>query len=93
MSAVVWQRMLRILGDINNIPDPSMYHLAFKTLLNVWRHLVEVRRRGGGGTKRGKGRREREVRGREGEVEWTSEEKREGGREGEEMGKGDRKMV
>lgn len=51
VSAVVWQRMLRILGDINKIPDPSMHYEAFQTLLCVWKHLLEVRERGRGNWK------------------------------------------
>ena len=43
-GAVVWQRIVKILGDINKIPDTNMHLLAFDTLLSVWRHLVEVRR-------------------------------------------------
>ena len=43
-GAVVWQRIVKILGDINKIPDTDMHLLAFDTLLSVWRHLVEVRR-------------------------------------------------
>lgn len=38
--------MLRVLGDINKIRDPSMHYEAFQTLLCVWKHLVEVRVRG-----------------------------------------------
>ena len=61
MTAVVWQRMLRILGDVNAISDASIHHLAFKTLLSVWRHLGEVRwgKEGGKeerGRERGRGR-------------------------------------
>lgn len=41
----MWQRIVKILGDINRIPDPDMHFFAFQTLLIVWRRLVEVRRR------------------------------------------------
>ena len=86
ISAVVWQRMLKILGDVNSIPDAAMHHLAFQTLLNVWRRLVEVREReregggeevGGKDRRRGKGRERRKEGKREGE----------GGREREGEGK------
>ena len=73
MSAVVWQRILRILGDVNKISDPAMHHLAFQTLLNVWRRLVEVSREGERG-REGKGRRER--------GEWWRKRGREGGTRG-----------
>ena len=56
VGAVVWQRMLKILGDVNAVSDPAMHHLAFQTLLTMWRRLVEVSWRGGG--IEGEGRRE-----------------------------------
>ena len=52
VSAVVWQRMLKILGDVNAISDPAIHHLAFLKLLGIWRLLEEVRR-GGRGEKGG----------------------------------------
>ena len=44
VGAVVWQRIVKVLGDINKIPEPAMHHLAFQTLLSVWRRLEEVSR-------------------------------------------------
>ena len=55
VSAVVWQRMLKILGDVNAISDPAIHHLAFLKLLGIWRLLEEVRRGGEGGGGRGEG--------------------------------------
>ena len=55
VSAVVWQRMLKILGDVNAISDPAIHHLAFLKLLGIWRLLEEVRRGGMGGGGRGVG--------------------------------------
>ena len=100
ISAVVWQRMLKILGDVNSIPDAAMHHLAFQTLLNVWRRLVEVRERereGGGGGRKWEGRTEggekgeregRRERGKEREGEKEREKERGKTATREEVGKG-----
>ena len=38
----VWVRMLRSLGDINNIKDPRIHARAMKCLEEVWVFLQEV---------------------------------------------------
>ena len=45
LAAVVWQRMLKILGDINKIADPLLHVEAMSCLQSIWRSLFDV---GGG---------------------------------------------
>ena len=46
-AAVVWQRMLCILGDVNSIENPVIHYHVMKGLSEVWKMLLEV---GGVGT-------------------------------------------
>ena len=41
-AAVVWQRMLCILGDVNSIERPVIHHDAMKGLWEVWKMLKDV---------------------------------------------------
>lgn len=41
-TAVVWQRMLCALGDINSIENPVIHQLAMRGLWEVWKMLKEV---------------------------------------------------
>ena len=43
VAALVWQRMLKILGDINDISQPDMHAEALKCLMETWRSLADVR--------------------------------------------------
>ncbi len=40
--ALIWQRMLKVLGDINKIQDPGIHSEAMGCLENTWRSLVDV---------------------------------------------------
>ncbi len=42
VAATVWQRMLKIVGDINNIRPPAMHHEAMLCLQRTWKQLIEV---------------------------------------------------
>lgn len=42
VAAVVWYRMLRILGDINAIQDPSIHADAIACLQDIWKALSSV---------------------------------------------------
>ncbi len=41
-AALIWQRMLKVLGDINKIEDPDIHSEAMGCLENTWRSLVDV---------------------------------------------------
>ena len=42
VTAIVWQRMLKILGNINKISVPAMHAEAMQCLQKTWKTLVEV---------------------------------------------------
>ena len=42
LAAVVWQRMLKILGDINKIADPLLHVEAMSCLQSIWKSLFDV---------------------------------------------------
>ena len=41
-AAIVWQRMLKILGDVNEIHDPDIHSEAMNCLEDTWKSLVSV---------------------------------------------------
>lgn len=41
-AAVVWQRVLKVLGDVNKIQDPAIHAEAMGCLDNTWQSLVAV---------------------------------------------------
>ena len=41
-AAVVWQRMLCVLGDVNSIKNPVIHQLVMGGLFEVWKMLKEV---------------------------------------------------
>ena len=41
-AAIVWQRMLKILGDVNEIHDPDIHSNAMSCLEETWKALVSV---------------------------------------------------
>ena len=42
VAAIVWQRMLKILGDINEIHSPDIHSEAMTCLQDIWKALVDV---------------------------------------------------
>jgi hypothetical protein len=42
VAAVIWCRMLRILGDINDIQDPDIHAEAVDCLQEIWKALYKV---------------------------------------------------
>ena len=42
MAAIVWLRMLKILGNVNCIQDPSIYAEAMGGLQDIWNALYAV---------------------------------------------------
>ncbi|XP_056402899.1 ral GTPase-activating protein subunit alpha-1 isoform X3 [Hyla sarda] len=43
VSAVLWRRMLGILGDVNNISNPEIHAQVFDYLCELWQNLVKIR--------------------------------------------------
>ena len=41
-AAVVWQRMLRMLGDVNKISQPAIHALTMSYVRDIWKTLEEV---------------------------------------------------
>lgn len=42
-ASVVWQRMLRVLGDVNKIQWPAIHGMAMTGVRDIWKRLEEVR--------------------------------------------------
>ena len=42
VAAAIWCRMLRILGDVNEIQDPAIHSEAFGCLQEIWKALCSV---------------------------------------------------
>lgn len=43
VSAVLWRRMLGVLGDLNDIPDPGMHKLAFECLVKITDDFIKMK--------------------------------------------------
>lgn len=43
ISVVLWRRMLGVLGDLNDIPDPAMHKLAFECLVKITDDLLKLK--------------------------------------------------
>lgn len=43
---MVWLRMLKVLGNVNDIRDPAVHAEAMRGLYNIWNALRNVSGRG-----------------------------------------------
>ena len=43
ISVVLWRRMLGVLGDLNDIPDPAMHKLAFECLVKITDDFIKIK--------------------------------------------------
>ena len=43
ISVVLWRRMLGVLGDLNDIPDPAMHKLAFECLVKITDDFIKMK--------------------------------------------------
>ncbi|XP_027202242.1 ral GTPase-activating protein subunit alpha-1 isoform X2 [Dermatophagoides pteronyssinus] len=42
-AAILWRRMLEILGDPNDIPDPNLHRMAFECLAKITEDFTKIR--------------------------------------------------
>lgn len=43
ISVILWRRMLGVLGDLNDIPDPAMHKLAFECLVKITDDFIKMK--------------------------------------------------